>query len=156
MKIIGWCVNKLRQLVKFALNKPNSKENIIQYIFRHFLLPDSQGNPSYTITILVYCMVLVGYLAYSEIKIGLSPIQIKDTQGTITTQLHGISDSFIYLMTLLVGMIVYFFKKRGDKISQSTPDNSDSKETEGESESDGTGATSFISAAVDKIKNIIK
>lgn len=154
MKVIGWCISKVRIFIKFALNKPNSKENIIQYIFRHFLLPDSQGNPSYTITILVYCMALVGYLAVSEIKIGMSLIQIKDAQGVITTQMHGISDSFIYLMTLLVGLIVYFFKKRGDKIAQNPSDDSDQKEAE--SESDGSGATSLITAAVDKIKSIIK
>lgn len=151
-KIFKWFVDKIKKFIKFAFNKPNPKENIIQYTFRQFLLPDSQGNPSYTITILVYCMALVGYLAYAEIHVGLSEIVTKDAQGAVVTQLHGISDTFIYLMTLLVGMIVYFFKKRGDKIAnQSTPDESEQKEPE----SNETGDQSIISAAVEKIKGII-
>jgi hypothetical protein len=53
----------------FIITPPNPKENIFQYIMRYFLLTDSRGNPSWTITILAYVLVLVGFVCYKEFQL---------------------------------------------------------------------------------------
>ncbi len=100
---------------KFCLSTPNKKENIIQYVFRHFILTDSSGEPSYTVTILVYVMAIFGCVTYVEMKIATSEVKVVNTQtNEIITHLKGISPEFLFVLAPLVGLVVFFFKLRAN------------------------------------------
>jgi len=118
---------------KFCLNTPNKKENIIQYIFRHFILTDSSGTPSYTVTILIYVMAIFGYVTYIEMKIAVSEVKTINTQtNEIITHLKGISPEFLFILAPLVGLVVFFFKLRANT---NTPKNLDNTEATNNPES---------------------
>lgn len=140
-------VKKLQSFFKFVITPPNSKENIFQYIMRYFLLSDSKGNPSWTITILFCTMVLVGCVVYNEMIISTSFVQTFNDSGIlISSQMKGFSSEFYYLVILLAGLIVWFFKLRGDNLKKKTDDTVEKADTKIEE---------TISTVIDSAKNVI-
>jgi len=118
-RFFKWVAFCFMQSVRFCFSKPNPQENIIQFIFRHFILTDSSGTPSYTVTILVYIMTLFGIVTMTEVKVSLSTVTTFDPQGNIlSSSLKGISSEYLFILAPLVGLIVFFFKSRGDRTAQ--------------------------------------
>ena len=130
----------------FVITPPNPKENIFQYLFRYFLLTDSKGNPSWTITILAYVMILVGFVCYKEFQIaGMYNLNFQDGK-LIQQTIIGFSNQFYYLIILLAGLIVFFFKQRGDN---------NRKKIDKESESEKSNESSLVSEVVDQVQNVV-
>jgi preprotein translocase subunit YajC len=131
----------------FIITPPNPKENIFQYIMRYFLLTDSKGNPSWTITILAYVLTLVGFVCYKEFQLaGMYNLTFQD--GKLLTQtVIGFSSQFYYLIILLAGLIVFFFKSRGD--------NNRKKSEKENNEVQKTDDSSLLSGVVEQVKNTI-
>ena len=90
----------------------NAQENVFQYILRQFLLSDSFGRPSWTVTILVYTMALVGAVSYVQFKVALSAVSTIDATGTHITMLKGFSSEYMYLVIGLSIIITAFYQKR--------------------------------------------
>lgn len=97
--------------------KKGPKENIFQYILRQFLLSDSYGKPSWTITILVYTLGLVAFVAFIESKVALTTQTIYDVNsGKVISQgAKGFSSEFLYLVIGLSVIITAFFQSRSVK-----------------------------------------
>lgn len=141
----------MKKLLKFLINKANPKENILQFMIRHLLLSDSGGNPSWTITILAWVMVLVTWVSITEIKLS-HVISTVNNNGVITTSPRGFSSEFMYLLLLLAGLIVFFFKLRGPS-QPGTPTETSTDKPE-EPKEDPT-QPSAIGTFIDTVKNII-
>lgn len=140
-------IKKLQSFFKFIITPANPKENIFQYIMRYFLLSDSKGNPSWTITILFCTLVLVGCVVYNEMIISTSFVQTFNDSGIlISSQMKGFSSEFYYLVILLAGLIVWFFKLRGDNLKKKTDDTVE--------KADST-INETISTVVENAKNVI-
>lgn len=95
-----------KRFVKFLLPPKKSTENILQYIFRQFLLTDSTGHPSITVSILLFVMILVAWVTYTEVEMA----------KTIVNQTPvGFSENFMYLIISLSVVITGFYRARQNK-----------------------------------------
>ncbi|HRZ18955.1 MAG TPA: hypothetical protein P5136_02770 [Methanofastidiosum sp.] len=144
--------DKLKSFFKsvwdFSISKPNPKESVVQWAIRQFILADSEGNPSWTITIAFIVMVYIGMTLTAEITVATSTVKVYDkTTGILSSEsMKGFSDSFYYLLITLGGAITYLFQQRGKK-----------KNETGVSENGTTGSESFsMDAIVNKVLETIK
>ncbi len=111
---------KIIKILRWLFPPKNKNENVFQYIIRQFWLCDSRGNPSITVTILVYVLVLVGSVAWIE---SMNAIKMKTTEivkasGEIikTAMPTGFSDTFLVLVIGLTVVITAWYRQR-QKIS---------------------------------------
>jgi len=103
---------------RFATAKPNEKENAFQYLFRQLILTDSSGNPSWTVTALVFVLALIGFTMFIEYKLALSALITFSPEGQMLTwQLKGLSTEFYYLLIPLSVVITNLFKARKKSVS---------------------------------------
>ena len=139
----------IKRILLFMFNKPNAKENLFQYLVRHFLFTDSGGNPSWTITILAWVIGLVTWVTITEIKLSHAICTINNN-GVITSGPRGFSTEFMYLLLLLAGLIVFFFKLRGPSL----PGNTDDTAKTGATPDDAT-QPGFIGSFIESVKSVI-
>jgi len=134
-------IPKWLRIVKFILPIKNAKENLLQYIMRQFLIPDSSGNPSITSTILFFTMALIAAITLTEIKnsqVWISTVMDKTT--TISKPL-GFSDHFLYLIILLSGTITAYYRSRQNKLNSNEA---------------GEKSSNLISAIIAQVKKKLK
>lgn len=112
-----WYQEIPKKILNFLFIRKADTENVWQYILRNLEVADSNGKPSWTLTILLFVMVICGAVVFFEIKIAQSDVTIKAPDGTITTQLRGFSDTFIWFISLLAGVITYFFQAREKRLN---------------------------------------
>jgi hypothetical protein len=133
----------------FTISKPNPKESVIQWALRQFIIADSDGNPSWTITIATVVMVYIGIAMMSELTVAISTVKTYDpTTGKLISEgLHGISDSFWYLMITLGGAVTYLFQQRAKhRGKENGKDSSEDTPT--------TPVENIISTAVETVKKL--
>lgn len=105
--------NFISKFWTFAISKPNAKENVFQYMFRQLILTDSAGNPSWTVTVLFFVMIINAVVLYAEYQLALSPVMTYTPEGKIATwQLKGFSTEFYYLILSLSVVITGLFRAR--------------------------------------------
>lgn len=111
---IEWALFCIKQTLSFIFTKPNSREGLFQFILRQFMLSDSKGNPSWTITILVFVMLLIAYVTHYSTVIALSQIATLDptTGKVIGTCLKGYATEFWYLIISLAVVITTAFNAK--------------------------------------------
>ena len=111
----------LVRIVKFLFPKKSVKENILQYIVRQFLMPDSSGRPSLTVTILVFVMAIVAVVCFVEIQLAQTIVTKVSKLGEKTTAPLGFSDNFLYLVIGLSIVITGWYRSRQNKINSNEP-----------------------------------
>jgi len=104
----------LKSTWNLFISQPNPKESIVQWIIRQFILADSRGNPSWTITLAVIIIIYLGYSVKTELTVAMSTVKTYDpaTGSLISESMKGISDSFWYMMIVAYGAVSYLFQKR--------------------------------------------
>jgi uncharacterized membrane protein len=104
----------LKRIKDFILVPPSPSESIFQFILRQFLIPDSEGKPSITMTISAIAMGLMVYIVHTASKIALTTIKIYDptTGHLIKESLQGFSAEFYYLAIVIFGAVSYLYKVR--------------------------------------------
>jgi hypothetical protein len=101
----------LKSFFGFLLPPKTPQENILQYILRQFLISDSSGNPSITVTILIYVMVLIGVVAGVEVRNAMTMVNFYDMAGHIArTAPNGFSQPFLYLIISLSIVITSWYR----------------------------------------------
>lgn len=95
----------------FLFSRKSPNENVMQYIFRQFLFPDSRGKPSLTATFFIWIMVIITYLTINAITLAFK-MNVIMTPTTESRTMVGFSDSLIYLYITIVGFLGYMFHKR--------------------------------------------
>lgn len=108
----------LKSTWNLLISQPNPKESIFQWIIRQFILADSRGNPSWTITLAVIIIVYLGFSVKTELTVAMSTVKTYDptTGNIISESMKGISDSFWYMMIVAYGAVSYLFQKRSSKV----------------------------------------
>jgi len=137
-----------QKLFDILFAPPNPKESIIQWLLRQFIVADSSGEPSWTLTFALIVVAYAGIAVVSQVYIGLSPVITYDAAGHIlSTQLKGFTAEFwVFLITMFTAIAYIFRQRNKDKINaQNLEDGTIPPELGG-----GT-ATSLI----DAIKNIL-
>jgi hypothetical protein len=104
----------IKRIKDFILVPPSPSESIFQFILRQFLIPDSAGKPSITMTISAIAMGLMVYVVDTACKIASTPIKIYDpaTGNLIKESLQGFSAEFFYLMITIFTAISVLYKIR--------------------------------------------
>ena len=111
----------LLRLRNFLLGQRCPKENLVQFMVRQFLVPDSEGNPSWTQTILAYTMTIVRVVAVVECELALKPVKTVLANGTIIEGVRGFSSEFMYLIIGLSVIITTFARMRSrDRLNAGT------------------------------------
>lgn len=95
----------------FLFSRKSPHENVLQYLFRQFLFPDSRGKPSLTATFFIWVMGIVTYLSINAIELAFKMNTIVTATSESRTMV-GFSDSLIYLYITIVGFLGYMFNKR--------------------------------------------
>lgn len=103
-----------KRIRDFALIPPNPQESIIQYAIRQFLIPDSDGKPSITITIASIIAAACIYIVTIASHIALTPIRKYDpTTGKLIYEgLTGFTPEFYVFAISLFGAVMFLYKKR--------------------------------------------
>jgi hypothetical protein len=111
----------LKRIKDFILVPPNPNESIFQFIIRQFLLPDSSGNPSITITISCIITALCMYVVIISGHIAAQPVLKYDpaTGNLISQSLQGFPDAFWYFMITIFAAISYLYKQRQESKNSS-------------------------------------
>ena len=109
----------VKKFFGFIFPKKSPYENILQYIIRQLYIPDSNGKPSLTVTILIYTMILILLVTYVEIKNALVITIIKDNTGNIIQQPTGFSALYLTLIISLSVIITTFYRQRQNKFGSS-------------------------------------
>jgi len=143
--------NNIKNVIKtfwsFATSKPNARENAFQYIARQFILTDSDGNPSWTVTALVFVMGIIGVAVYTEYRLAMSSVIKYGPDGkVIAWSLRGFSTEFYYLVISLSVVITGLFRAR-QKDNAAKAKNDD--------DSNGDSDSSTISTVIDTAKAVI-
>lgn len=114
--------DKIVKALLLFFPKKNPNENIFQYILRQFWLCDSRGNPSITVTILVYVMALVGAVSYVACKNAMQVITVYDAAGKIVKTIpQGFNDTFLVLVMGLTIVITGWYRQRQNKSGIESP-----------------------------------
>lgn len=111
---VAWMWFCLKQTIAFIFTKPNAKESVVQFLIRQVMLSDSKGNPSWTITILVYTMLLVAYVSHYSTKLAFTTVNTLDpaTGKVITQCVKGYPTEFWYLIIALSVVITTAFNAK--------------------------------------------
>ena len=109
------------QLFRWLFPTKAAKENILQYLFRQVLLPDADGNPSVTTTILFAVMTLIGTIAVVEVKVALSTEFVYANGELVSKALKGFSGNFLLMAISLAGVVTYYFQKREQRRKEGDP-----------------------------------
>jgi hypothetical protein len=109
----------LKRIKGFLLVPPNPNESLWQFIIRQFLLPDSTGNPSITITIASIITAASMYVVAIASKIATTPLRKYDptTGKLIMESLQGYPSEFWYFLITIFGAVMYVFKVRQENKS---------------------------------------
>lgn len=109
----AWYSKAYKKTKDFFFTKKKEDENILGFIFRQVQLPDSSGNRSLTVTLMVAVSVLFTFFFIYETRVALSYGMIKNIEtGAVTYSMKGYSENFEYIMLMLVGIIITFFNNR--------------------------------------------
>lgn len=101
-----------RAVRNFFLGRKSEYENILQYLIRQFLFPDSRGKPSLTATFFVWIMILISYVTYITCTLAMRT-NIETLEGNKVSETYvGFTDTIIYLYIVIVGYLGYMFMKR--------------------------------------------
>jgi len=118
--------------------RKGKNENVIQYILRQFYISDSRGNPSLTVTILVFVMAIVAAVTFVECRMALMMTYVYDAAGrVIGSHPTGFSITFLSLVISMSAILTYFYRQRQNKVG-----------------SDESGEV-YHKGTVDQIKNYI-
>lgn len=103
-----------KKVIKFIFAQNNEKESLFQFIIRQFLLPDSLGNPSITITISCIITALCIYVVIISSHVAMTPVLKYDpaTGNIISQSIQGFPDAFWYFMITIFAAISYLYKQR--------------------------------------------
>lgn len=114
MKEKGIISTVLKRIKDFILVPPNPNESIFQFIIRQFLLPDSSGDPSITITISSIITALCIYVVAISGQIAMTPVIKYDpaTGNVISQSVQGFPDPFWYFMITIFAAVTYLYKQR--------------------------------------------
>lgn len=104
-----------RAIRNFLFGRKSPYENVLQYLLRQLLFPDSRGKPSLTATFFVWIMVIITYLTWIACGIAIDPVTITKEGGEIINTYFGFSDALIYLYIVIVGFLGYLFSKRENR-----------------------------------------
>jgi hypothetical protein len=106
----------LKRIKDFILVPPAPGESLFQFIIRQFLLPDSSGNPSITITISSIITAMSMYVVAISSKIAMTPIKKYDpiTGKLIMVALQGYPAEFWYFLITMFTAVTYLYKQRQD------------------------------------------
>jgi hypothetical protein len=105
------------KFLHFLLPPKSDKENIFQYIIRQLLIPDSHGVPSFTVTMTVFVMVIIGFVVASEFQNSFKIVRIYSVDKKIIQEsVKGFSAEFIYFMISLSAVIMYWYRQRSNKV----------------------------------------
>jgi hypothetical protein len=118
----------LKRIKDFILVPPSPAESIFQYTIRQFLIPDSDGKPSITITIASIIAAACIYIVTIASHIALTPIRKYDpTTGKLIYEgLTGFTPEFYIFAMTLFGAVMYLYKKRQqNKAEEAKDDTSD-------------------------------
>jgi len=108
--------DKLVKVLLLFFPKKNPNENIFQYVLRQLWLCDSRGNPSITVTILVYVMALVGAVSYVACYNAMQLVTFYDAAGkVIKTAPQGFADTFLVLVMGMTIVITGWYRQRQNK-----------------------------------------
>ena len=142
------CISIIKRVWSFATSKPNIKENAFQYLFRQLILTDSDGNPSWTVTALVFVMGVIGIAVYTEYHLAMSAVIKYTPDGKIASwALKGFSTEFYYLVISLSVVITGLFRAR-------QKDNAKAK-SDADSDDSGSADGGTISTVIDTAKAVI-
>lgn len=109
----------LKKIWDFLISQPNPKESVVQWAIRQFILSDSKGNPSWTVTLAVVVMVFTGMSIVTELAVATSTLKVYDpaTGNLVSESMRGFTDSFWYMIIVLSSAVTYLFQKRSSKQS---------------------------------------
>lgn len=106
-----------KRIWNFIMSPTNPRESIFQWIVRQFILSDSKGNPSWTITLAVVIIVYLGISIKTELTVALSTVKTYDpaTGNLISEGMKGISESFWYMLIVAYSAVTYLFQQRSNQ-----------------------------------------
>ena len=106
--------NKIKCFFGFVVVPPNQKEGLYSFLMRQFLASDSSGNPSWTVTILIFCIMQIFFISFYECILAMSYIEKFDAASgkLIYKGLRGFSVEFMGLAVTSLGSIMYIFRQK--------------------------------------------
>lgn len=109
-----WVIQKIKKIKDFAIVPPNPNEGIVGFILRQVLLPDSDGNPSWTVTITSYVLALIAIISKYEFDMCRTMVQKFDpnTGKLIWEGVRGFSTEYWALIGTLTIAITYLFRQK--------------------------------------------
>lgn len=155
-KFLCWVKEQIVMFYDFFLLKPNPKESIIQYAFRSIMLPNADGDPSWTMTLTALVMGYMGIFVFVEYSLSFTMIRVYDgtTGNLISESARGISNYAWVAMITLLGAVVFFIKFRDQRLAAKNGNGNGVVPTEESEEKDSAIGTVVETAVniVDKIK----
>jgi len=138
--IFDMCKKQFKKSLNFLVVPPSDKEGVIGFVLRQVLLPDSSGQPSWTITITFYVLALIAMVSKYEFDMCKSLVEKFDpnTGMIISRTVKGFSTEYWALLGTLTVTITYLFRQRNKDINASTEE------------------PTIVETIVDKAKDIIK
>jgi len=138
--IFDACKKQFKKNLNFLVVPPSDKEGVIGFVLRQVLLPDSSGQPSWTITITFYVLALIAMVSKYEFDMCKSLVEKFDpnTGMIISRTVKGFSTEYWALLGTLTVSITYLFRQRNKDINASTEE------------------PTIVETIVDKAKDIIK
>ena len=140
VKLCQCKIPRWKRIIQFLFPVKNEKENIIQYIFRQFYICDSSGQPSLTVSVLFYVMILVAIITFVEVQNAKVWITQTLDDKTVLSKPLGFSDHFLYLAVILSGVVTTYYRSRQNKIGSL----------------EAGERSGLISVVIEKIKNKLK
>lgn len=135
----------------------SKNENVFQWIIRNLLISDSKGKPSWSTTILVYVMAIIGFITYVECSNALSVETVTEIKAdglkAVSTKIKGFSESFLYLVIALSAIVTTYANSRYKRASQSKM--VDEGEEIDPSVQSGAPASGPVGKIIEKVKNVI-
>lgn len=139
-------IDGFKNFLRHAFPDKKLSENFAQYLFRQMYVPDSNGRPSITTSILMFVMILIGVVAATEITVALSRVTVTAPDGTVTTSLKGVGAEFMYLLIALSVVVTKFNNDRATRIAKEGVDQRGDAGT--------AGAEGIIDKAVEMVSKI--
>ena len=103
---------QLKKFICFIIVPAHKKEGISQFILRQFLIPDSRGRASWTVSITAYVLVLIAIITFYEINMAVSMITTIHADGATSQAVRGFSTEFWGILGTLTIAITYLYRSR--------------------------------------------
>lgn len=109
----------LKCIWQFCYLTPAKDESVFHYFLRFFFVPDSEGKPSVTYTLVMIVMVYTGIFLMTDVQLALTKVYDYDPTGKIIKEAYrGLSSMSGAIILAYSAAVVFFIKFRDQRAKE--------------------------------------